>query len=69
MKAIESGVKRQLGGILQITPGCPRKVEMDFNVKLTSTHLLPTFIHWEAAIPLHPGIAMPSDMKATQQLW
>lgn len=67
MKAIESGVKRQLGGILQITPGCPRKVEMNFNVKLT--HLLPTFIHWEAAIPLHPGIFMPSDMKAIQQLW
>ena len=55
MKAIESGVKRQLGGILQITPGCPRKVEMNFNVKLT--HLLPTFIHWEAAIPLQIGRA------------
>ena len=49
MKAIESGVesgvKMQLGGILQISPGCPRKVEMDFNVKLTSICLSPTFIH------------------------
>lgn len=61
--------KRKLGSFLEMgmdAEGAQKRIL--FNMKLASTCLPPTLIHWQAAIPLHPEIPRPLNMKATGEL-